>query len=60
MQIINYPKTKKNIEIRLYVMIDPKISLNGKRKVLIQKGGFIFPLLTRILSSVIGTLLNNN
>lgn len=45
---------------RLRALVNPKISFKSKRKLLIQKGGFIVPLLTSILSSVIGTLISNN
>jgi len=44
----------------LRALIDLKFSFKSKRKLLIQKGGFIFPMLTSILSGVIGTLINNN
>ena len=45
---------------RLRALIDPKVSFKSKRKLLSQKGGFIVPLLTNILSGVIGTLISNN
>jgi len=45
---------------RLCTLTDPNISFKSKRKLLIQKGGYIVPLLTSILSGVIGTLINNN
>jgi len=45
---------------RVRELIDPKVSFKIKRKLLIQKGGFIVPLLTSTLSGVIGTLINNN
>ena len=45
---------------RLRTFVNPKISFKNKRKFLIQKGGFIVPLLTSILSGVIGTLISNN
>jgi len=44
----------------LRALIDPNISFICKRKLLIKKGGFIIPLLSSILSGVIGTLINNN
>jgi len=34
--------------------------LKIKRKPLIQKGGFIVPLITTVLSCVIGAQINNN
>lgn len=34
------------------------ISLKKKRKLIIQKGGFLIPLLTSILSGVIGSLIS--
>jgi len=45
---------------RLRALIDPKVSFKSKRNLLIQKGGFIVPLSTSILSGVIGTLIINN
>jgi hypothetical protein len=45
---------------RLWTSVNPKIGLRHKRKLLIQKGGFIVPLLTSILSGAIGPLINNN
>jgi hypothetical protein len=45
---------------RLRELVNPKISFKSKRKLLIQKGGFIVPLLTSILSSVIGALVTSN
>ena len=45
---------------RLRALVNQKISFKSKRKLLIQKGGFIVPLLTSILSGVIGTLVSEN
>ena len=45
---------------RLRALVNPKISFKCKRKLLIQKGGFIVPLLTTVLSGVLGALFNNN
>jgi len=45
---------------RLRALVNPKVSLKNKRKLLIQKGGFIVPLLTSILSGLIGALINNS
>jgi hypothetical protein len=45
---------------RLRALVNPIISFKSKRKLLIQKGGFIVPLLTSILTSVIGTLISGN
>lgn len=45
---------------RLRALVNPKISFKSKRKLLIQRGGFIVPLLTSILSGVIGAIINNN
>ena len=45
---------------RLRTMVNPKISFENKPKLLIQRGGFIVPLLTSILSGVIGAIINNN
>jgi hypothetical protein len=55
----NHKLTKKDkgnlskYKNRLRALVNPKISFKDKRKLLIQKGGFIFPLLTSILSVVI-------
>ena len=45
---------------RLHALVTPKISFKSKRKLLIQEGGFIVPLLTSILSGVIGTIISYN
>jgi hypothetical protein len=45
---------------RLRALINPTFSLKKKRKLLIQKGGFIVPLLTSILTGVIGSIISNN
>ena len=45
---------------RLRALVNPKISFKNKRKLLIQRGAFIIPLLTSILSGVIGAIINNN
>ena len=45
---------------RLRASVNPKINFKSKRKHLVQKGGFIVPLLTNILSSVIGAIVSNN
>jgi hypothetical protein len=45
---------------RLRALVNPKISFKRKRKLLVQKGGFIVPLLTSILSSVIGAIVSKN
>jgi hypothetical protein len=45
---------------RLGALVNPKINFKSKRKHLIQRGGFIDPLITSILSGVIGALMNNN
>jgi len=45
---------------RLRALVNPKISFKSKRKLLVQKGGFIVPLLTSILSSVIGAIVSKN
>ena len=46
----------KNIIVYICVS-NPKIC---KRKTLIHNGGFIVPLLTTVLSGVLGALINNN
>ena len=62
----NHKLTKENrsklstYENHLRALVNPQFSPNSKRKLLIQKGGFIFPLLTSILSVVIGTLISGN
>jgi hypothetical protein len=45
---------------RLWALVNPKNSFMNKRKILIKKGGFIVPLLTSILSGVIGSLISGN
>ena len=45
---------------RLRALINPKISFKSKRKFLVQKGGFMVPLLASVLSGVIGSLISNN
>jgi hypothetical protein len=45
---------------RLRALINSKITIKNKPKLLIQKGGFIVPLLTSISSGVIGSLISNN
>jgi hypothetical protein len=45
---------------RLRALVNPEISFKNERKLLIQKGGFIFPLLTSILSGVIGSLISGS
>jgi hypothetical protein len=47
-------------ESSLRAPVNPKISFKNKRKLLIQQGGFIIPLLTSILTGVIGTLISGN
>jgi hypothetical protein len=44
----------------LSALVNPKINFKNKRKLLIQKGDFIVPLLTTILSGVIGSLTSGN
>jgi hypothetical protein len=54
-------KTKlSKFKNKLRTLVNPTISFKRKRKLLVQKGGFIVPLLTSILSSVIGPLITNN
>jgi hypothetical protein len=56
-----HEKTKlSKYKNRLRALVNPEISFKSKRKILIQKGVFIVPLLTSILSSVIGPLITNN
>ena len=45
---------------RFRALQNTKVGFKSKRKLLIQKGGFIVPLLTTILSGVIGTVTNNS
>jgi hypothetical protein len=53
-------KSKLNtFKKRLRSLVDPKICLKRKRKLIGYKGGFIVPLLTSILSGVIRALINN-
>ena len=41
----------------LRALVNTKVSFKSKRKLLIEKGGFIVPLLTAILSGVIGAVI---
>ena len=50
----------KKYKSRLRNLINPKISFKSMRKLLVQKGGFIVPLLASVLSGVIGSLISNN
>ena len=50
----------KKYKSRLRTLINPKISFKSKRKLLVQKGGFLVPLLASVLSGVIGSLISNN
>ena len=50
----------KKYKSRLRALINPKISFKSKRKLLVQKGGFIVPLLASVLSGVIGSLITNS
>ena len=50
----------KNYKNCLRELIDPKISFKSKRRLLVQNGGFVFPLLASVLSGVIGSLIRNN
>jgi hypothetical protein len=60
-KLSNDVKSKlKKYKNRWRASVNPKIRFKSKRKLLIQKGGFIGPLLTSILSGVIGALINNN
>ena len=45
---------------RLRALVNPKVTFKRKRKLLIQKGGFIVPLLTSIMSGILGTLISND
>jgi len=45
---------------RLRALVNPNISFKSKRKLFVQKGGFKVPLLTSILSGVIGSLISGN
>jgi hypothetical protein len=47
-------------ESRLRALVNHKITFKNKRKLLVQKGGFIIPLLRSILTGVIGTLISSN
>ena len=44
----------------LRALIDPNISFKSKRKLLLQKSGFIFPMLASVFSDIIGSLISNN
>jgi hypothetical protein len=45
---------------KLRAVVNTKINFKSKHKLLIQSGGFIVPLLTSVLSGVVGALMNNN
>jgi len=49
----------KKYKNRLRALVNPKISFKSERKLLVQKGGFIVPLLASVLSGVIGSLIHN-
>ena len=49
----------KKYKNRLRALVDAKISFKIKRKLLVQKGGFTFPLIASVLSGVIGALIKN-
>jgi hypothetical protein len=60
-QLSTDEKTKlSKFKTKLRTLVNSKISFKRKRKLLVQKGGFIVPLLTSILSSVIGALITDN
>jgi len=44
----------------LCALANTKVNFKSKRTLLVEKGGFIVPLLTTILSSEIGALINNS
>ena len=44
----------------LRALIDPKISFKSKRKLLVQKRGFIVPFLASVSSGVMGSVISNN
>jgi len=62
----NHKLTKENkgklnkFKNRLRALVNPNITFKSKRKLLVQKGGFIAPLLTNTLSGVIGSLISGN
>jgi hypothetical protein len=63
MGILKYLQKKNKLSKyngKLRALDNLKISFKSKRKLLIQRGGFIFPLLTSTLSGVIGALMNND
>lgn len=50
----------KNYKNSLRKLASPRIGLNSKKKILVQKGGFLPILLSTLLSSVIGSLIEKN
>ena len=50
----------KEYKNHLPALVNLKISFKSKRKLLVQKGGFIVPLLASVLCAVIGSITNNN
>jgi len=56
---INEKSKLKKYKNRLRAHVNPKVRVKSKCKLLVQKGGFIVPLLASVLSSVIVSLINN-
>jgi hypothetical protein len=48
-----------NFKKRFRALVDPNISFKRKCRLIVPKGEFIVPLITSILSGVIGALINN-
>lgn len=55
----NTKKKLKKYKKPMRCLICPKKSILSKRKILVQKGGFLPAIITSLLSGVIGKLLEN-
>lgn len=52
-------QTLKKYKKEMRCLICPKKSINSRRKLLIQKGGFVPALLTALLTGIVGKILEN-
>lgn len=53
----SYKKRLENYKTPLRKLISPRLGLKSKKKLLVQRGGFLPALLGAILTSVIGNLI---
>ena len=56
---IDQKSNQKKYKNRLRELMNAKISFKSKRRILVQNGDFIVPLLASVLSGVIGSLIND-